>query len=501
MRFRRKPEHFHLWLAWLSLAAVLAAFAAILAANAPRFDWDLPVSQMPAATLALGMSAAGLVFLTVVPLVRASLGLPATTRRSILVLILIVGCALRLSLFFTEPALEDDHNRYLWEGALVANGLSPYAVSPERARGAVPDSRLGTLVRESGPIVDRVNHPNLTSTYPPVAQAAFALAHVISPWNLSAWRAVSLVFDCAAGLLLIALLRQAGRSELWSALYWWNPIVIKELINSAHMEGVLMALVLAALLLLARKRHLGAALVLGLAIGTKIWPVLFVPLFLRPLRLRALPLLAAASALVLMCTLWLLPVYWAGFDAMSGFAAYARQWTTNSALFPLLEAGGARLLTLLGRPVEAAVLARMGIAVVLGAIALHQAWRPLADAEDLMRRAGLIAAALVLLSPAQFPWYMIWMLPFLAFRPLWGLLAVNVTVPLYYLSFHYMARGAYPVFSQYILWVMWVPVWALLALDIHAAVRLTRGNGANRVRADVDIAGAPPPRPQGSPDR
>ncbi len=275
MRFSRKRAHRYLWLAWISLAAALAAFAAVLAANAHKFAWQLPVAQMPAAALALAMSAAGLVFLAVVPLVHASRDASIAKRRWILALIVIAGCGLRLSLFFTEPALEDDYNRYLWEGALVANGFSPYAVSPDRARTAAPDSRLGMLVRESGPIIDRVNHPHLASTYPPVAQAAFALSYLVSPWNLSAWRAVSLAFDCAAGFLLIALLKETGRCELWSALYWWNPIVIKELVNSAHMEGVLMALVLAALLLLARGRHMAAALVLGLAIGTKIWPALF----------------------------------------------------------------------------------------------------------------------------------------------------------------------------------------------------------------------------------
>ena len=33
------------------------------------------------------------------------------------------------------------------------------------------------LVREAGPVLDRVNHPRMTSTYPPVALAASRLLY------------------------------------------------------------------------------------------------------------------------------------------------------------------------------------------------------------------------------------------------------------------------------------------------------------------------------------
>jgi hypothetical protein len=83
-----------------------------------------------------------------------------------------------------------------------------------------------------------------------------------------------------------------------------------------------------------------------------------------------------------------------------------------------------------------------------------------------MQRAAPVAFALVLLSPAQFPWYMIWMMPFLAFRPYWGLLATAVTVPLYYAAFHFIARGRYDVFAHGIVWGIWAPVWLLLAAEV-----------------------------------
>jgi hypothetical protein len=426
----------------------------------------LPDEQMPAATLGLTMAAAGVVYLSVLPLIRTSVALPAGMQKGLIALIVAVGLALRSLLVFGEPALEDDHNRYLWEGALTAHGISPYAVTPREARRAAPETPLGRLAQQGEAVLARVNHPEMGSNYPPVAQAAFALAYLISPWNLLAWRLVSLLCDSATMVLLVLLLREAGRPAIWAALYWWNPIVIKELTNSAHMDGLVMALLLAALLLSARRRHVWAVFVLGLAVGTKLWPMLLAPLVLRPLWPR-IPAMAAAAALLLAMTLlWMLPAMLPGPDPQSGYLAYLRHWTTNSALFPAIE-GLARLSL---RPFALAdnawLVARGGVALCLGGLALWQARRPVGSADDLMQRAAPVAFALVLLSPAQFPWYMIWMMPFLAFRPYWGLLATTVTVPLYYTAFHFLARGRYDVFVHWIVWGIWAPVWLLLAAEV-----------------------------------
>jgi hypothetical protein len=82
-----------------------------------------------------------------------------------------------------------------------------------------------------------------------------------------------------------------------------------------------------------------------------------------------------------------------------------------------------------------------------------------------MARAGLVTAALFLLTPSQFPWYAIWMLPFVIFRPWLGLLAVTALIPIYYVSFHFQAQESYAVFRDRIVWLIWMPVWILLAAE------------------------------------
>ena len=74
-------------------------------------------------------------------------------------------------------------------------------------------------------------------------------------------------------------------------------------------------------------------------------------------------------------------------------------------------------------------------------------------------------AALVLLSPAQFPWYAVWFAPFLAFRPWTGFLLLTATFPLYYLDFYFIGRDQPEIFTGWIVWIIWLPVWCALAIE------------------------------------
>jgi alpha-1,6-mannosyltransferase len=458
---------------WVVLGLLFIAFAIALTAASPRFGYDYDVAEMPVPALVGGLIFAGFVFcFALPPLIARSLNADAAAVRLFMLAIIAVGLAARLVLFASEPILEDDYQRYLWDGAVTMSGHSPYELSPYAARQPDAPSAFGRIAEEAGPVARRINHPELKTVYPPVAQGAFALAHFLKPWSLTAWRTVILACDVATLILIVLLLGATARSPLWASLYWWNPLVLKELFNSAHMEAVLLPLVLMALLLAARGRQIFASTSLAFAAGAKIWPVLFLPLILQPLTGKKRTLVAALVIFCGLILLWATPVLLGGFDADSGFAAYLAKWKTNSALFPVLEGVTASLLNAVNlADVPAGRVARALIALVLGGMALALSIKPLRDANDLMGRASILVAALVLLSPAQFPWYAVWFAPFLAFRPWFGFLLLTVTVPLYYMYFYFAAAGEPQMFKQYVVWIIWVPVWAAL---IFEAVRKRR---------------------------
>lgn len=458
-------------LQWGAAAVLLAGLAALFTYHSYRFGYAYQVAGMPALWLTGGLMAAGAAYLLLPRLIRAtllSIGAAKERReRGYLLLLIALGLLLRLILMASEPALEDDYQRYLWDGAVTASGLNPYAVSPEEAMEEDQRaSAIAALAKQGEAVLPRVNHPELRTLYPPVAQGLFALAHLLKPWSLTAWRAVCLAFDLATLGLLLLLLRETGLSPLWAALYWLNPLVLKELFNSAHMEAVLPPFILAAVWLALRRRSALAAASLALAAGIKFWPALLLPFILRPLLAAPRQLLLASGVFAGICALWALPMLAAGFGENSGLVHYAQRWKTSSALFPLLEKSAAFLLPHGAAGIGAGLAVRALIALALGGLALWLNRKPFRNAGDLLRRCVILTGALVLLSPAQFPWYYLWVMPFLVFWPVPGLMVLTVTLPLFYTSHYLIAWGHPDLFPSCIVWLIWLPAWGLLLFNL-----------------------------------
>ena len=90
--------------------------------------------------------------------------------------VLAVAVAARLALLPAAPSLSGDLYRYVWEGRVIVHGGNPYRENPD-------DPRLA-------PLRDRIIHPNinhrdLATIYPPLAEAGFALVAWISPTVLA----------------------------------------------------------------------------------------------------------------------------------------------------------------------------------------------------------------------------------------------------------------------------------------------------------------------------
>ena len=466
--------------AWVLCGLLPLGFSLFMALISNRFGYDRDVAGMPVLLFAGVFVAAGLAFAAVVPgLIErsASLGVRETSR--LLALIVGVGVIARLVLFASQPILEDDYQRYLWDGAVVAHGFNPYAASPRAVIDGGPSHSLAGLATETGSgepalVLRRINHPNLTTLYPPVTEAAFATAYAVSPWSLNAWRSLLLLCDLSILIILLSLLKTTGRSSLWAALYWWNPLVLKEGFNSAHMEPLVVALVMSTLWLAARRRPVLATVALGFAAGAKLWPVLLLPIILRATAANARHVIGCVSLFAAMLALWAAPILSAGLTETSGLIAYAEAWKTNSALFPLLQSSMAPLFGMTGLPsAYAAIAVKGGLACGLGWFAVRQAKTAIETPLDLIKRSALVVAALVVLSPAQYPWYVLWVTPFLAFWPSRTLLLMGGLVPLYYASFYFIAQETLETAGPILLGMIWLPVWISAALELWAVARNT----------------------------
>lgn len=433
------------WLAWLAVSGVATALLLCLALLSDRFAYETVQAARPTLWAAGLLSGAGLCAGLAW---RVGLRLPAGVGG--ILTLAALGAVMRIAMLCAQPIWEDDFYRYLWDGAQVSNGHNPYLYSPQDALGLserLAPATLRLLALDAPGVVERVNNPDLATIYPPVAQAAYALAHRLKPYDLTVWRLLLLACETVALLLLLRVLRQLGLSPFWAALYWLNPLVAKEMLNSAHVDALLPPLMLAALSASLRGRAIVSGVWLGLAAGVKLWPVLLVPVAIRAAwgaaRRPAGRWVIAAAIPAVMLALWVAPLALRGLDDTSGAAAYAQSWVRNALLFPILS----QAVSAVGRAAglasqaEANLIARAMIAAAISAIALGVAKAPLQAPSDLARRMFLAAMGWFVLLPAQYPWYAMAILPLCATaRAPWTALALTTLLPAYYAAKGFVAR-------------------------------------------------------------
>ena len=305
-----------------------------------------------------------------------------------LLLCLALALIWRIALLAASPLVSDDVYRYIWDGRVQQIGVSPYAITPADPTGAVFHTDATRRIDPASAV--------LPSVYPPLAQRFFLLVTLLDDSVLAMTLAVLL-----CDLLIVALLwswfTAAGRSRWWVLAYAWHPLVALEGAGGAHVDLLGTLLLVAAAYALAWRRSLLAAVSLAGAIAVKFLPVVLLPIFWRRIR----PIDAAAGAMVI--GLLYLPFMTATGDGLpvGSLGTYVAQWRFNGPPFRWLEAGiGAY------GGVAVAVAAGLGVAAYLRRTRPH--YDPAAWAWPL--------AATLCLMPAIYPWYLVWLVPFLV-RP------------------------------------------------------------------------------------
>jgi len=450
----------------ISGIALIGLFT-LLAYLSGDFSLEIPLTERPVILLTSVLLLSGAVYLFAVYAIPTA----GITRNGIL-FIIAIGLILRLSMFLSTPMLEDDYFRYLWDGAVTANGFSPYRYAPEEVvNGTNIPARLTELRTESREVIHHINHPRLRSIYPPVAQALFALSYSIKPWSMTAWRSILLVFDAITLLLLFYALKTNSLPLAFLIVYWWNPLLVKEIFNSGHLDVLAFPFALGGIMLAAKNRHIRSVAALVAGIGIKLWPAFLLPLVLKQLLARPKKLIASIALACFLLLAIFVPYYISGLDYSSGLVAYSRKWQNNDSAFRILIFLSQHLLDLLGYETYrkydmARVLAASVTLLWVGYITLRKH-----PSEDLFQKSLYIIAFVFLIGPTQFPWYYTWLLPFLVLKPRFSLLLLTALLPLYYLRYYLEPRGKLELFNNVVVWIEFLPVWVLVLVEWKKGAR------------------------------
>lgn len=320
----------------------------------------------------------------------------------IILLGIVAGALLRVWAIDLAPAFSDDVFRYVFEGRVVwQEGLGfPFSHAPSEAPALGVDPALLDAAWL------RINHPELSTIYPPFAQAVFAIAGGVADLtgtDALRWLKLLLVF-ADAGVAAVL-----WRSDRRAAVLWWLcPVVILEIAREGHADSLSVLGLAIVVVGFARNRaQLGYAGIVVAALA-KLNGLIALPAALRSTRRGV----AVLGLLVLLAVPYLL----AGSHAGEGLGAYASRWRAGDGLFSVLLEVSELLLGGDWRRIGDVTvtrheLARALTALSFGAVAIAVLRRP-APTDEIPARAGTLLFALLLLSPTFHPWYVTWLVPF-----------------------------------------------------------------------------------------
>jgi hypothetical protein len=297
--------------------------------------------------------------------------------------------------------LDDDIHRYLWDGRVQRLGYNPYIVVPS-------DPALSRL---HTPETRTLNNPDLASPYPAGAELFFRAVTAIHE-SVFALKVAFVVCDFAVVFVLLDILRRSGQGAHWVLAYAWNPLLAIEVAGSGHIDivGVLLLLVSAAAL--KRRWRTVAAVAFGLAVAVKLLPIVLLPLYWKRVRMRDTVLAAAVVALLYV------PFLNHGRIPIGSLGTYVHSFRFNDPVFAMLERVAAPRLV-------------AGLAVLVGF--LTAIWMRRKSAAWSSDAFAWPMAASLLCAPVVYPWYLLWMLPFVRSASTLPIIIWTVSIiPTYY---------------------------------------------------------------------
>jgi alpha-1,6-mannosyltransferase len=355
------------------------------------------------------LTVAGIVYLLAIREFFATPRFEPRVARRVVVMGLVLAAAWHIEFLRVPPGPDDDVHRYVWDGRLQRLGYNPYIVVPSdpAAKGMhTPETR-------------NLNNPDLPSPYPAGAQLFFRAVTAIQE-STFAFKVAFVLCEFAIVFVLLDVLRCNGRAAYLVLAYAWNPLLAIEVAGSGHIDivGALLLLVSAAALV--RRWRATAAVGLGLATAVKFLPVVLLPLYWKRVRIRDAALAAAVVALLYV------PFLNHGRIPIGSLGTYVQNFRFNGPVFAALaQVAPPQLLA------ELAVLVGLVTATWLRRAAPE-------FSPDLM---AWPMAACLLCAPVVFPWYLLWLLPFLTSASTLLIIIWTVSIIPTYVQWHLRALG------------------------------------------------------------
>jgi len=487
----------HIYLSVLGLLSLILYLG--LTVLSKDFNWGEGYSERPILEyLAIYFSIFSLYTLACLSVFKSN-----WTQKTFWVLIAF-GLLFRFAVLPSQQIQEDDVYRYLWDGKVFAHGINPFKFAPEEINqyqsikvqnpayfhshyGKTDQNELAVLngLKWESDValryIERINHPDVPTIYPPLAQYVFRFSQQINPDSLFTLRIMFLAFDLMGMVFIILTLRALNLNQNFSLIYFWSPLMIKETYNSTHLDIIGISCLCASVYFLIRKRMVGSIFFLALSVLGKFYSAVLLPFYLQRSWFLAQENRQRGAAtlvlhLILFCTVitvFYLPFIDIGGSVFEGLKTYSTHWQSNDSLFAILlyvlknilKLGMATEIPIFG---SSMIFAKSIMAlVILGTVAYLIAKQgPDANSPEMWIRNIFIVIVLVfLVSPVQNPWYLCWTVPFLCIFHSRSLISLTGLIGLYYLDFYFDYQDI-TQYSVLVAWLEYTPFYIYLLWEL-----------------------------------
>jgi hypothetical protein len=256
-----------------------------------------------------------------------------------------------------------------------------------------------------------LNNPDVPSPYPAGAQLFFRGVTAIHE-SIFALKLAFVFCGLAIAVVLLDILRSTGEGAHWVLAYAWNPLLATEVAGSGHIDIVGVLLLVVSVAALGRRWRTIAALAFGLAVAVKLLPIVLLPLYWKRVRVRD----AALSAVVV--GLLYIPFFNHGRIPIGSLGTFVQRFRFNDPVFATLE-----------RVVSPQLVVR--VAVLVGILIAF--WLRRKTSASISDAFAWPMAATLLCAPVVYPWYLLWLLPFVRSASTVPLMMWTVSIiPTYY---------------------------------------------------------------------
>lgn len=396
------------------------------------------------------LTLAGILYLLAI---REFFATPIFPRR-VVVIGLVLAAVWNIAFLRVPSGADDDIHRYVWDGRLQRLGYNPYIVVPsDPAVKGLHTSETRNL-----------NNPDLPSPYPPGAQLFFRAVTAIHE-STFAMKVAFVVCEFAIVFVLLDVLRCTRQAAHLVLVFAWNPLLAVEVAGSGHIDIVGALLLVVSTAALVRRWRATAAIALGLAIAVKFLPVVILPLYCKRVRIRDAALAAVVVGLLYVPFLDR-SFFNHGRIPIGSLGTYVQSFRFNGPVFAALDRVTAPQLL-------------VGLAVLVGLATAS--WLKRAAPEFSPDQFAWPMAAALLCAPAVFPWYLLWLLPFLTSASTLLIIIWTVSIFPVYVQWHLRALGR--PWGPLPVWVMLVEYGCVAAAGVILALRRTTRSAAPESQA------------------